>query len=103
MKQKKSKDPQKTQKQRIYNHLVELANPLNKKEEHKYRDYDDFDYFGIRDIENLFISIDDSDYYKPVLVRSSFKNNYEYYEIRGDRDKKIINKAISYHNYTAFN
>ena len=63
----------KTQKERIYNHLIELANALNKKEEYKYHNYDDLDYFGIKDIENLFINIDDSDYYKPILVNSSFK------------------------------
>ena len=47
------------------------------------------DYFGIKGIENLFANIDDADYYKPQLVRSSFKKNYEYYEIRGDNDKKL--------------
>ena len=41
----------------------------------------------MKDIENLFVNIDDADYYKPQLVRSSFKKNYEYYEIRGDKDK----------------
>ena len=49
--------------------------------------------FGIRNIEHLFINIDDADYYKPQLVKSSFKNNYEYYEIRGDK-----NKNLSYSN-----
>ena len=32
---------------------------------------------------------DDNDYYKPILVESSFKNNYKYYESRGDKDKKL--------------
>ena len=62
---------------------------LIKKKEYKYSDYDDLDYFGIKDIENLFINIDDADFYKPTLVKSSFKNNFPYYEIRGDRDKNI--------------
>ena len=47
------------------------------------------DYFGIKDIEHLFIIIDDADYYKLILAKSSFKNNYEYYEIRGDRNKRL--------------
>ena len=47
----------------------------------------DLDYYGIRDIENLFSNVDD--YYKPILVESSFKNNYKYYESRGDKDKKL--------------
>ena len=36
------------------------------------------------------ILIDNDDYYKPALVKSSFKNNYEYYEIRGDKDKVLL-------------
>ena len=52
------------------------------------------DYFGIRDMEHLFDNIDDDDDDdddddKAVLFRSSFKNNYEDYEIRGDKDKKL--------------
>ena len=42
----------------------------------------------IKDVENLFISADD-DYYKPALVISPFANNYKYYEIRGDKHKKL--------------
>ena len=29
------------------------------------------------------------DYYKPILVKSSFKKNYKYYEGRGDKDKTL--------------
>ena len=78
--EKKKKIP-KTQKERILRYLIELINTLNKKEEYKYIDYDDLDYFRIKDREILFINITDGDYYKPTLVKS--------YEIRGDRDKKL--------------
>ena len=57
-------------------------------------DPDDFDYYGIRDIENLFDEVSEQDYYKPILVKSSFKGNYKYYESRGDKEKKIISKTI---------
>ena len=68
-------------KEKIYNQLVELVNTIDKKEEYKYHDCDDLDYYGIRDIENLFTNDDDDDnYYKPILVKTSFKNNYKYYE-----------------------
>ena len=73
----------------IYNHLVKLVRTLDKKEEYKYHDRDDLDYHGIRDIENLFDNVNDNDYYKPILVKSSFKENYKYYESRGDKDKKL--------------
>ena len=39
-------------------------------------------------MENLFVNVDDDDYHKPILVKSSFKDNYKYYENRGDEDKK---------------
>ena len=54
-------------KKKIYYDLIKLANTINKKEEQKHSDLDDLDYFGIRDIENLFINNGDN-YYKPVLV-----------------------------------
>ena len=39
-------------KEEIYDHLVELVNTLDKKEEQKHIDHDDLDYFGIRELEN---------------------------------------------------
>ena len=32
---------------------------------------------------------DDDDYYKPILDKSCFNENYKYYESRGDKDKKL--------------
>ena len=100
--QKKEK-PFKQEKKEIYDHLVELVNSINKKEKYQYHDRDDLDYYGIRDIENLFGNVDgdDDNCYKPILVKSSFKNNYKYYESRGDKDKKLsvkqyINKIMPY-------
>ena len=69
--------------------IVELLRTLDKKEKYKYHERDDLDYHGIRDIENLFDDIDDDDYYKPISVKSSFKNSYKYYESRGDKDNKL--------------
>ena len=97
MKQKKRKTFQ-IGKKEIHDHLVELVNTLNKKETYQYHDRDDLDYYGIRDIENLFgnVDVDDDNYYKPILVKSSFKNNYKYYESRGDKDKKLSVKQYLY-------
>ena len=72
------------EKEKIYDNLVKLANTLDKKEEYKHSDHDELDYFGIRELENVFGDTDD-DYYKPVLVRSSFKkivNNTKAEEIK---------------------
>ena len=74
-------------KEKIYDDLVKLIETLNKKEEYKYHNRDDLDFYGIRDIENLFDNDNGNDYYKPILANSSFKNNYNYYESRGDACK----------------
>ena len=37
-----------------------------------------------------------NDYYKSKLVESSSKNNYKYYESRGDKDKKLSVKQYLY-------
>ena len=47
-------------------------------------------------MENLFDDVDNDDYYKPILVKSSFKENYKYYESRGDKDKKLSVKLYVY-------
>ena len=70
-------------------------------------DRDDFDYYGIRDIENLFDGVIEEDYYKSILVKSSFKDNYKYYENRGDKEKRLsvrqyLNK-ITPHLYDLIN
>ena len=51
----------------------------------KYHDYDDFEYKGIKDIENLFkISIDKNSY-KPKLNKTGYNKNYAQYESKGDK------------------
>ena len=63
------------EKEKIYDHLVELVNTFDKKEEYKHSDHNDLDYFGIRELENLFTNDDNDDenYYKPVLVTNTMK------------------------------
>ena len=86
------------EKGKICDDLVKLANTLDEKVKHKHSDRDDLDYFEIRELENLFTNDDynGDNYYKPVLIRSSFENNYEYYEIRGDKDKELSIKQYLY-------
>ena len=82
-------------------YLRKLVRTLNNKEKYGLYDRDDFDYYGIRDIENLFDEVSEEDYYKPILVKSSFKGNYKYYESRGDKEKRLsvkqyLNKITPY-------
>ena len=67
------------EKEKIYDHLVKLANTRDKKEEYKHSDHDNLGYFRIKELENLFGDTDNGGYYKPVLIKSSFKNNYKQY------------------------
>ena len=69
--------------------LLELVNKLNKKGKYRYHDRDDLDYHGIRNTENVFDNIDDNDYYKQILINSSFDENYKFYETKDNKDKKL--------------
>ena len=65
---------------------------LNKLEEKIYKlieyyDYDEIEYRGIRDLRDLFDSSISEDYYRPIIVKSAFNNNYIKYESKGDKDK----------------
>ena len=83
-------------KEEINDYLTKLVRILNNKEKYLPYDLEDFDYYGIRDIENSFDEANEEDYYKPMLVKSSFKCSY-----RRDRDKKLsvkqyLNKIIQH-------
>ena len=56
-------------------YLIKLARILNDKEEHSPYDRDDFDYCGIRDVENSFDKAIEENYYKPIFVKTSHKGN----------------------------
>ena len=51
----------------------------------KYHYHDDFEYRGIKNIQNLFKLLTDKDHYKPILVKSVYNNNYIQYESKGDK------------------
>ena len=76
----------------MMNIFGKLVRTLNIKEEHRSNNCDDFDYFGIRDRENLFHKVNEEGYYKPILVKSSFNGNYKYYESKGDKEKELLVK-----------
>ena len=40
-------------------------------------------------MENLFDEVSEEDYNKPILVKSSFKGNYKYYQSRGNKEKRL--------------
>ena len=51
----------------------------------KHQDCDDFEYRGIKNVHNLFKLSIGKDYYKPILVKSGYNNNYIQYESKGDK------------------
>ena len=65
----------------------------NKKYHHSI--YHNQTYYGIKDIEHLLNTLNPNHYYKQFLARISFTNNFEEYEIRGDKDKNLSLKIIS--------
>ena len=64
-------------------YLDELDERITKLD--KYHDCDDFEYKGIKGIENLFKISFDKDYYKPKLNKSGYNKNYAQYESKGDK------------------
>ena len=50
----KKKNLSDKEKEKIYDHLIELVNTFNRKEEYKYHDRDNLDNHGLRDTKNLF-------------------------------------------------
>ena len=67
---------------------------LNKLEEkiyklNKYYDYDDIEYSGLRNVRDLSVLSISEDFYKPIIVKSAFNNNYIRYESKGDTILKI--------------
>ena len=51
----------------------------------KYHDYDDYEFKGKKDIENLFKISIDKGYYKQKLIKSGYNKNYAQYESKGDK------------------
>ena len=48
MEQKKKQNLSDKEKERIYDHLVELVRTLDKKQKYKHRSRDDLEYYGIK-------------------------------------------------------
>ena len=71
----------------IEGNLTELEENLFKTK--KYYDYDDIEYKGIRNVKDLFDLSIDEDYYKPIITKSAFNNNYIQYESKRDKGKNL--------------
>ena len=71
----------------IRRNLFELKKYLSKIK--KYYDYDDVEYRGIRNVKDLFDLSIDEDYYKPIITKGVFINNYIQYESKGDKGKNL--------------
>ena len=81
--------------------LRKLITILNIKEKYGPGNRDDFDYDGITDISILFGETSEEDYYKPIFVKSSHKDNYKRYESSGNIEKRLsvnqyLNKITPY-------
>ena len=77
---------------KIERNLTELEENLSKTK--KYYDYDGIEYNGIRDVKDLFDFSIDEDYYKPIITKGAFNNNYIQYESKEDKGKNLSIKNI---------
>ena len=60
----------------------------------KYYDYDDIEYKGKRNIKDLFDLSIDKDYYKPIITKGAFNNNYIQYESKGDKGSEFVYDSV---------
>ena len=51
----------------------------------KYYHDDDFEYRGIKNVQDLFKLSINKDYYKPKFVKNGYNNYYTQYESKGDK------------------
>ena len=91
----------KTNKEKIVKKKSKYLDELDKRilRLDKYHDYDDYEYKGMKDKENLFKILIDKDYYKPKLNKNGCNKNYAQYEIKGDkmlRLKEYLNLIEKY-------
>ena len=68
----------KTERERAIAYLLKLKRDLENKQKYHHSAYHDHNYYEIKDIEYLFNETID-DYYKPILVRFAFDNQFEEY------------------------
>ena len=75
----------------------EYLDELNKKilKLEKYHHHDDYEYREIKNVKDSFKLSIDKNYYKPILIRSGYNNNYIQYESKGD---KILTLNILWRN-----
>ena len=69
-----NKEKKKISTKKTNKYLDELDKKILKLE--KYHNYDDHEYKGIKDVKDLFKTSIDKDYYKPVLAKSGYNNNF---------------------------
>ena len=67
-----------TERKRAIAYLINLTRDLENQQKYHHSAYYDHNYYGIKDIEHLFNETID-DYYKPILVRFAFDNQFEEY------------------------
>ena len=89
------KNLSKSKIKKIEQNLTELEESLFKL--NKYYYFDDIEYKGIKDVENLFNGVAFNrptyeNYYKPIKANSTFNGNYIEYQSKGDKDKNLSPK-----------
>ena len=65
-----NEDLSEAEKEESDEYLRKLVRNLNNREKYSPYDRDDSDYYGIRDIQNLFYEFNKEDFYEPILVKS---------------------------------
>lgn len=80
-----------TTRERAIARIVKLTNEIYSIQKQRTTKHKDQTYYRIKAIEHLFDE-NIGNYYEPILIRSSFNNNFEEYEIRSDKLRTLTIK-----------
>lgn len=83
----KNKRIQRTYRTKIQDYLINKANDIQYKRKSTHTAYDDYVYYGLKDLEYIIGDLDD--YYKPIWAGQSFNGNREWYICRGDPNREM--------------
>ena len=79
--------PNKTQKRRLLEELINILLDLEFKKRHINNAFDSSSSCDLKDLEYTFGDLDD--YYIPILAKESFGGNYQMYTCRGDEERNM--------------
>ena len=76
------------------NPKADFSKARREKTRKEFNESKHIEYKGIRNVKYLFDLSIDEEYYKPIITKGAFNNNYIQYESKGDKGEYLSIKTI---------